>query len=79
VKLFCFQDSQLKAYSVAVLGVPFAQQYAGLLDNRSFAGTDFLCVLCQGTIATKLLLEWFSTMNRNIGRGKIQMFNRQKR
>ena len=60
-------------------GVPFARDYGGLLDNRSFGG-----VLVSGTFYAKgqtgqqLLLGAYSAMNRQIGRGKIKMYNRHE-
>ena len=60
-------------------GVPFARDYGGLLDNRSFGG-----VLVSRTFYTKgqtgqqLLLGAYSAMNRQIARGKIKMHNRHE-
>ncbi|MFD0797241.1 fumarate reductase/succinate dehydrogenase flavoprotein subunit [Maribacter chungangensis] len=60
-------------------GVPFAREYAGLLDNRSFGGVKVSRTLyAKGQTGQQLLLGVYSAMNRQIARGKIQMFNRHE-
>ena len=60
-------------------GVPFARDYGGLLDNRSFGGVLVSRTFyAKGQTGQQLLLGAYSAMNRQIARGKIQMFNRQE-
>ena len=60
-------------------GVPFARDYGGLLDNRSFGGVLVSRTFyARGQTGQQLLLGAYSAMNRQIGKGKIQMFNRHE-
>ena len=60
-------------------GVPLAREYGGLLDNRSFGGALVSRTFyAQGQTGQQLLLGAYSAMNRQIGRGKIQMHNRHE-
>ncbi|MEN9908520.1 MAG: succinate dehydrogenase flavoprotein subunit [Bacteroidota bacterium] len=60
-------------------GVPLAREYGGLLDNRSFGGTLVSRTFyAQGQTGQQLLLGAYSAMNRQIGRGKIKMYNRHE-
>ena len=60
-------------------GVPLARDYGGLLDNRSFGGTLVSRTFyAKGQTGQQLLLGAYSAMNRQIARGKIQMFNRHE-
>ena len=60
-------------------GVPLAREYGGLLDNRSFGGTQVSRTFyAKGQTGQQLLLGAYSAMNRQIGRGKIQMYNRHE-
>jgi len=60
-------------------GVPFAREYGGLLDNRSFGGVLVSRTFyAKGQTGQQLLLGAYSAMNRQINRGKIQMFNRHE-
>ncbi len=60
-------------------GVPFAREYGGLLDNRSFGGTLVSRTFyAKGQTGQQLLLGAYSAMNRQIGRGKIKMYNRHE-
>jgi len=60
-------------------GVPFAREYGGLLDNRSFGGVLVSRTFyAAGQTGQQLLLGAYSAMNRQIGRGKIQMYNRHE-
>ena len=57
-------------------GVPFARDYGGLLDNRSFGGVLVSRTFyAKGQTGQQLLLGAYSAMNRQIGRGKIKMYN----
>lgn len=60
-------------------GVPLAREYGGLLDNRSFGGALVSRTFyAKGQTGQQLLLGAYSAMNRQIGRGKIKMFNRHE-
>ena len=60
-------------------GVPFARDYGGLLDNRSFGGVLVSRTFyAKGQTGQQLLLGAYSAMNRQIARGKIQMHNRHE-
>jgi len=60
-------------------GVPFARDYGGLLDNRSFGGVLVSRTFyAKGQTGQQLLLGAYSAMNRQIGKGKIEMFNRHE-
>ena len=60
-------------------GVPFARDYGGLLDNRSFGGVLVSRTFyAKGQTGQQLLLGCYSAMNRQIARGKIEMFNRHE-
>ena len=60
-------------------GVPFAREYGGLLDNRSFGGVLVSRTFyAAGQTGQQLLLGAYSAMNRQIGRGKIKMYNRHE-
>ena len=60
-------------------GVPFAREYGGLLDNRSFGGVLVSRTFyAKGQTGQQLLLGAYSAMNRQINRGKIKPFNRHE-
>ena len=60
-------------------GVPFARDYGGLLDNRSFGGVLVSRTFyAKGQTGQQLLLGAYSAMNRQIGRGEIEMYNRHE-
>ena len=60
-------------------GVPFARDYGGLLDNRSFGGVLVSRTFyAKGQTGQQLLLGAYSAMNRQIARGKIKMHNRHE-
>jgi succinate dehydrogenase / fumarate reductase flavoprotein subunit len=60
-------------------GVPFAREYGGLLDNRSFGGVLVSRTFyAKGQTGQQLLLGAYSAMNRQINRGKIQSFTRHE-
>ncbi len=60
-------------------GVPFAREYGGLLDNRSFGGVLVSRTFyAKGQTGQQLLLGAYSAMNRQIGRGKIKMYARHE-
>ncbi|MFD2587943.1 fumarate reductase/succinate dehydrogenase flavoprotein subunit [Croceitalea marina] len=60
-------------------GVPFAREYGGLLDNRSFGGVLVSRTFyAKGQTGQQLLLGAYSAMNRQINRGKIKPMNRHE-
>src|SRR5210317_2244296 len=60
-------------------GVPFARDYGGLLDNRSFGGVQVSRTFyAKGQTGQQLLLGAYSALNRQIARGKREMFNRHE-
>jgi succinate dehydrogenase / fumarate reductase flavoprotein subunit len=60
-------------------GVPFGREYGGLLSNRSFGGVLVSRTFyAKGQTGQQLLLGAYSAMNRQIGKGKIKMYNRHE-
>ena len=60
-------------------GVPFAREYGGMLDNRSFGGVLVSRTFyARGQTGQQLLLGAYSAMNRQINRGKVQAYNRHE-
>ena len=60
-------------------GVPFAREYGGLLDNRSFGGAQVSRTFyARGQTGQQLLLGAYSALSKEIGRGKIKMFTRRE-
>ena len=60
-------------------GVPFAREYGGLLDNRSFGRVLVSRTFyAKGQTGQQLLLGAYGAMNRQIQRGKIQSFTRHE-
>jgi succinate dehydrogenase / fumarate reductase, flavoprotein subunit len=60
-------------------GVPFARDYGGLLDNRSFGGTQVSRTFyAKGQTGQQLLLGAYSAMSRQIGKGNVKMYNRHE-
>src|SRR3954463_894027 len=54
-------------------GVPFAREYGGLLDNRSFGGVQVSRTFyCRGQTGQQLLLGAYSALSRQIGYGRIR-------
>lgn len=60
-------------------GVPFAREYGGLLDNRSFGGVLVSRTFyAKGQTGQQLLLGAYSAMSRQINKGKVKMYNRHE-
>ena len=60
-------------------GVPLAREYGGLLDNRSFGGTQVQRTFyAAGQTGQQLLLGAYSALERQIGMGKVEMFTRHE-
>jgi succinate dehydrogenase / fumarate reductase flavoprotein subunit len=60
-------------------GVPFAREYGGLLDNRSFGGVQVSRTFyAKGQTGQQLLLGAYSALSRQIAKGKVEMLNRHE-
>jgi succinate dehydrogenase / fumarate reductase flavoprotein subunit len=56
-------------------GVPFAREYGGLLDNRSFGGAQVSRTFyCRGQTGQQLLLGAYQALSRQIQLGRVKMF-----
>src|ERR1022692_1938024 len=61
------------------LGVPFAREYGGLLDNRSFGGAQVSRTFyARGQTGQQLLLGAYSSMMRQVDKGAIDLFTRRE-
>ena len=59
------------------LGVPFAREYGGLLDNRSFGGAQVSRTFyARGQTGQQLLLGAYSSMMRQVSKGNVELFPR---
>ncbi|MBK9599731.1 MAG: fumarate reductase/succinate dehydrogenase flavoprotein subunit [Flavobacteriales bacterium] len=60
-------------------GVPFARDYGGLLDNRSFGGALVSRTFyARGQTGQQLLLGAYSALMRQVGKGKVKMYDRHE-
>ena len=60
-------------------GVPFAREYGGLLDNRSFGGAQVSRTFyARGQTGQQLLLGAYQALERQIGLGAVKMFSRHE-
>lgn len=60
-------------------GVPFARDYGGMLDNRSFGGTQVQRTFyAAGQTGQQLLLGAYSALSRQIAKGTVEMYNRHE-
>ncbi len=60
-------------------GVPFAREYGGLLDNRSFGGAQVSRTFyARGQTGQQLLLGAYQQFSRQVGQGGIRLFNRME-
>jgi succinate dehydrogenase / fumarate reductase flavoprotein subunit len=58
-------------------GVPFAREYSGYLDNRSFGGAQVSRTFyARGQTGQQLLLGAYQSLERQIGTGQVRMFPR---
>jgi succinate dehydrogenase flavoprotein subunit len=58
-------------------GVPFAREYGGLLDNRSFGGAQVSRTVCaRGQTGQQLLLGAYQALSRQIHLGSVKMYPR---
>jgi len=60
-------------------GVPFAREYSGYLDNRSFGGAQVSRTFyARGQTGQQLLLGAYQALERQVGAGQVQMFPRHE-
>ena len=60
-------------------GVPFAREYGGTLDNRSFGGVQVSRTFyARGQTGQQLLLGAYSALSRQISKGTVKMYNRHE-
>jgi succinate dehydrogenase / fumarate reductase, flavoprotein subunit len=60
-------------------GVPFAREYGGLLDNRSFGGAQVSRTFyARGQTGQQLLLGAYQALERQIGLGQVKMYTRHE-
>ncbi|MEG2281909.1 MAG: succinate dehydrogenase (quinone) flavoprotein subunit, partial [Rikenellaceae bacterium] len=60
-------------------GVPFARDYGGLLDNRSFGGAQVSRTFyARGQTGQQLLLGAYAALNRQIGKGAVKSYTRHE-
>ena len=61
------------------IGVPFAREYGGLLDNRSFGGAQVSRTFyARGQTGQQLLLGAYQALERQIGQGQVDMYSRHE-
>ena len=60
-------------------GVPFAREYGGLLDDRSFGGAQVSRTFyARGQTGQQLLLGAYSALSRQVGKGTVKMYTRHE-
>jgi succinate dehydrogenase / fumarate reductase, flavoprotein subunit len=60
------------------LGVPFARDYGGMLDNRSFGGVQVSRTFyAKGQTGQQCLLGTYSSLSRQIAKGRVKMYPRR--
>jgi succinate dehydrogenase / fumarate reductase flavoprotein subunit len=60
-------------------GVPFAREYGGLLENRSFGGVQVSRTFyARGQTGQQLLLGAYQSLSRQIALGSVKMYNRHE-
>jgi succinate dehydrogenase / fumarate reductase flavoprotein subunit len=60
-------------------GVPFAREYGGMLDNRSFGGAQVSRTFyARGQTGQQLLLGAYQALERQIGAGQVKMYPRHE-
>jgi succinate dehydrogenase / fumarate reductase flavoprotein subunit len=63
----------------AAQGVPFAREYGGLLENRSFGGAQVSRTFyARGQTGQQLLLGAYQALERQIAAGQVRMFSRHE-
>lgn len=73
-------ECSLKLIDHAVAqGVPFAREYSGYLDNRSFGGVQVKRTFyARGQTGQQLLLGTYSALSRQVSLGKVDMYSRHE-
>ena len=78
---YVYRAAQVSNQSIDQLvaeGVPFAREYSGYLDNRSFGGVQVSRTFyAKGQTGQQCLLGAYSGLNRQIARGKVTMYTRR--
>ncbi len=78
---YVYRAAQVSNQSIdqlVALGVPFAREYSGYLDNRSFGGVQVSRTFyARGQTGQQCLLGAYSGLNRQLARGKITMYSRR--
>ena len=60
-------------------GVPFAREYGGLLDNRSFGGTQVSRTFyARGQTGQQLLIGAYQALSRQVALGTVKLYNRHE-
>ena len=60
-------------------GVPFAREYSGYLDNRSFGGVQVKRTFyARGQTGQQLLLSTYSALSRQVSLGNVELYNRHE-
>jgi succinate dehydrogenase / fumarate reductase flavoprotein subunit len=60
-------------------GVPFAREYGGLLDNRSFGGTQVSRTFyARGQTGQQLLIGAYQALSRQVAQGTVKLYNRHE-
>ncbi|MCF8263880.1 MAG: fumarate reductase/succinate dehydrogenase flavoprotein subunit [Melioribacteraceae bacterium] len=60
-------------------GVPFARDYGGLLDNRSFGGAQVSRTFyAKGQTGQQLLLGAYSALNKEVAKGTVKLYSRKE-
>ena len=60
-------------------GVPFAREYGGLLDNRSFGGTQVSRTFyARGQTGQQLLIGAYQALSRQVSQGTVKLYNRHE-
>lgn len=60
-------------------GVPFAREYGGLLENRSFGGVQVSRTFyARGQTGQQLLIGAYQALSRQIGLGSVKLYNRHE-
>lgn len=60
-------------------GVPFAREYGGLLDNRSFGGTQVSRTFyARGQTGQQLLIGAYQALSRQVALGSVKLYNRHE-
>jgi succinate dehydrogenase / fumarate reductase flavoprotein subunit len=73
------QVSNLIIDQCVAQGIPFAREYGGLLDNRSFGGAQLSRTFyARGQTGQQLLLGAYSALMRQVAAGKVRLFPRRE-